>query len=138
MSDELTEDQVNQIRRKLQTGHKLAAVKLYKDLTGSSLLTAKNNVERIEAGEGPTPGDVDSGLSPDVMDEILDALQRGKKLDAVKIYKSSSGKSLMESKEFIEGLMKELEIEEPGGIGCGSAALLLILIMLVCAGNVIQ
>ena len=78
MSDELTEDQVNQIRRKLQTGHKLAAVKLYKDLTGSSLLTAKNNVEQIEAGEGPTPGEVDSGLSSDVMDEILDALQQGR------------------------------------------------------------
>ena len=34
--------------------------------------------------------------------------------------------------------MKELDIEEPGGIGCGAAALLLISIMLVCVGKLIR
>jgi len=137
MADELTEDQVNQIRRQVQAGRKLAAVKLYKDWTGSSLLTAKNNVERIQTGSEVEPVGFASGLTDDVMDEILDALQRGKKLEAIKLYKASSGKMLMESKEFVEDLMKELGIEEPGGIGCGTAALLLISIMLVCAGKLI-
>lgn len=137
MADELTEEQVNQIRREVQAGRKLAAVKLYKDWTGSSLLTAKNNVERIQAGSEAEPVGFASGLSDDVMDEILDALQRGKKLEAIKLYKASSGKMLMESKEFVEDLMKELGIEEPGGIGCGAAALLLISIMLIVAGKLV-
>ena len=130
MADELTDDQIDQIRRKLRAGRKLVAVKLHKDWAGSSLVEAKNYVERLEADN--QTGDVEFGneLESDQTDEILDAIQQGNKLLAVKLHKDSTGSSLIESKEFIERLMKELEIDDPGSApgakGCATVVLLLV------------
>jgi ribosomal protein L7/L12 len=121
---ELTDDQVAQLRYELTAGRKLAAVKLYKEWTGSSLVAAKNYVESLPTDTAVA--DFDEGIETHQMDRILDALQQGNKLEAVKLYRESSGLNLMESKKFIEGLMKELGIEDRPG--CGAAVLLLVVL----------
>jgi ribosomal protein L7/L12 len=125
MANELTDEQVSILRGELRTGGKLAAVKLYKEWTGSSLLTAKNFVESLA---GPEAGTADFGmeLEDGQMDQILDALQEGNKLEAVKLYRNSTGLSLMESKQFVERLMKELGVEDRAG--CAKVILLAVVI----------
>ena len=61
------------------------------------------------------------------MDRILEAIQEGRKLDAVKIYKDNTGKSLLESKDFIEALIAQLEIAEPSAVGNSGCILLLVI-----------
>jgi len=135
MAAELTDDQVNQIRSKLAAGRKLVAVKMYKDWTGSSLVDAKNSVERLQAGNQMGVAEFGNELESDQLDKILDAIEQGRKLNAVKLYKESAGASLMDAKEFIERLMKELEIEDPGSVpgaqGCASMVLLLVFALLL-------
>lgn len=128
----LTAEQTQQVLTELHAGSKIAAVKLYRQHTGCSLLKAKDDVEALAAGRPVAPPDVHSDLDGAQMDEILDHIQSGRKLDAIKVYKASSGLSLMESKEFIERLMRELEVEHrdslPRGTGCGSVTLLAIVV----------
>ena len=135
MADELTEDQIEQIRGQLRAGRKLVAVKLCKDWTGCSLVEAKNYVESIQADSSAGSSEFGSELESDRMDEILDAIQQGSKLNAVKLYKDSTGSSLLESKEFIERLMKELEIDDPGSApgakGCATLLLLIFALPLI-------
>ena len=127
MTPDLTDQQLAEIRADLLAGRKLAAVKLYKELTDCSLIEAKDFVEGL-----PVDGDVGGQLlkgpiDPAQIDRILDALQSGKKLNAVKIYKDSSGASLMESKAFIENLIEELGLElDNEQSGCVSTLLLFV------------
>ena len=119
MSSELTPDQLEQVQRELDRGL-IYAVKMYKDATGCSLLEAKQACERIR--DGRDPGE---RISDDQwMDGVLDALGEGRKLEAIKLYREKSGKSLKESKEFVENLAKELNLDMPSG--CAGMILLLI------------
>ena len=120
MADNLTEEQLDTIRLELQAGRKLNAVKLCKQWTGCSLVAAKNYVESLPTGSAPVSWDKD--LDGKQIDEILDAIQEGSKLKAVKLYKESTGARLKVSKQFIERLMNELGIEERKG--CAATILL--------------
>lgn len=122
----LTDHQAEQIFRLLQNEGKLAAVKRYKEMTNCSLFVAKSHVEEMQA-TGKRPEDSAEAilrggeLTDQEIDQILDAIRSGKKIEAVKIYKIRTEKSLRDSKEFIERLMQELEIsdsEENGKTGC--------------------
>lgn len=132
MSAELTDEQAEQIGQLLQAGRKLEAVKLYREWTGSSLLDAKQRVERLPIDrQGPSaPPQPDLGDDP--MDQILDAIRHGHKLQAVKLYRQRSGVSLKEAKEFVESLTKELQIVEPTAVvssgGCGAVLLMIVAI----------
>jgi ribosomal protein L7/L12 len=119
----LTDEQVNEIASQVQAGNKIAAVKLYREWTGSSLLEAKQFVDGVDGRSGPATAGIAEGIDAEQIDRILDALKSGKKLNAVKIYKEASGKPLMESKAFIEDLMKELDIEDSSS-GCGTVSVL--------------
>ncbi|WP_442506399.1 hypothetical protein SH528x_005242 [Novipirellula sp. SH528] len=123
MADNLTDEQIDTIRAELHAGRKLNAVKLYKQWTGSSLVSAKNYVESLPAG--PATDSWDKDLDGKQIDEILDAIQEGSKLKAVKLYKESTGVRLKESKEFIERLMNELGIEQRKG--CAATIVLFVI-----------
>ncbi|WP_372721057.1 hypothetical protein [Novipirellula sp.] len=123
MSDNLTEEQIETIRLELQAGRKLNAVKLHKQWTGSSLVAAKNYVESLPVGPQTVTWDKD--LDGKQIDEILDAIQEGSKLKAIKLYKESTGVRLKESKVFIERLMHELGIEQRKG--CAATILLFVI-----------
>lgn len=60
------------------------------------------------------------------MDEILDAIEQGNKLEAVKLHKQNTGRSLMESKQLVELLMSELGIEQSSGSGCAGVVLAIV------------
>lgn len=121
MNDDLTDEQIDVLRDELHAGRKIAAVKLCREWTDCSLVDAKNRVESI--GESSLGDGLNSNLGESVIDEVLDAIQNGNKLEAVKLYRESSGASLMESKTFVERLMKELGIESQPRGGCAGLVL---------------
>lgn len=125
--DELPEDVLADISNEIQAGRKLAAVKLYKDATGLSLLESKTAVEGLAEQMQKNPSKTTEGKSfaqtPDLHDKILDSIFRGEKLQAVKLYRDNAGVSLREAKEFIEDLTDKLQEEaadqfESGNRGC--------------------
>jgi hypothetical protein len=65
--------------------------------------------------------------TPDETQEIANALASGHKIEAIKIYRSATGKGLKEAKEFIEALVPQLiekdperfmALSTPKGFGC--------------------
>jgi hypothetical protein len=99
-------------------------------------MDAKRFVESLPVAPESTelrPSESSGSLSDDLMDEILDAVHAGRKLEAVKLYKEATGSSLADSKQAIENLTRELESAQPGSVvqekGC--LATMLILIMLL-------
>ena len=62
--------------------------------------------------------------------EIANALTGGHKLEAIRIYRAATGKSLKDAKDFVESLIPELieqdpekykALARPQGAGCASA-----------------
>ena len=139
MPDRLSAEQLDAIQRELRAGRKLAAVKIYVEATGDSLMDAKRFVESLpvapESTE-PRPSDRPGSLSDDRMDEILDAVHAGKKLEAVKLYKEATGSSLAASKDAIENLMRQLESAQPGSVAHEKGCLATMLILITLLGGV--
>ena len=129
MDSQLTDAQVDQIRKKLGDGRKIDACKLYRGFTGSSLREAKQFVENLSSGDPPI-SDAKEGSEEALVEQILDLLEAGCKLDAVRIYKDHTGKSILESKTFIESLIDEFEILEKPNSQSGCAGLILIFVVL--------
>ena len=115
----------------LQSGHKLEAIKLYRQATGSDLRTAKNFIEKLQSAlEGQDvealAADNPSPRSPDqVHDEVLRLMQRGEKISAIKAYREHYKVDLKEAKEAVEAISKEAGIAKPAG--CGATVLLITL-----------
>lgn len=118
MSEEISQAQTSQVLSIWKAEGKIAAVKLYMELTGSGLADAKHAVESLSQ-------DLDSETSSndELVERVLDALEKGNKLQAVKLYKDAHGVSLQQSKEFIENLMGELG-DEHQSKGCASVILI--------------
>ena len=131
MSSDLQPEQLVELTHVLQTKGKLSAVKRYRELTRASLLESKNAVEELQRS-----GDLNtSGLeNQNAMDRVLDAIAQGKKLEAVKLYKSHKRCSLKESKKFIEQLMTELGAQPQPRGGCLSVILLVWILASVARG----
>ena len=54
-----------------------------------------------------------SNLSDATRDEIIEALKKGRKIDAIKLYRDATGQGLREAKEFIETLTERFSDEMP-------------------------
>jgi ribosomal protein L7/L12 len=94
-----------------------------------SLLEAKQFVESlssVEPGESDIAEDCDEAL----IGQILDLLESGCKLDAVRLYRDRTDRSLMESKNFIEKLISEFEILEKSKSQSGCVGIILIFVVL--------
>jgi ribosomal protein L7/L12 len=132
----VTEEQIKLIQQQFQSKGKIACIKLYREFTDASLLDAKEQIEQFlnngELGESSNQGQSDFDLDDALMDSILNAIQDGNKVKAVKIYKDATGNSLKPSKEFIEKLMHELALADPESVGkSGCVLLLLVLVTIV-------
>lgn len=68
---------------------------------------------------------------------ILNALIKGNKIEAIKLYREASGAGLKDAKDFIEVLVAKVNQDRPGTIpkptGCGTAVLLIALFVLALA-----
>ena len=139
------------IRNAIASNQKIDAVKLYQNATGSSLKTAKEVIETRMRSSSPARTSRLSGEVPGVdsaaTEAILDAIFQGRKLDAVKRYKTASGLGLKESKEFVEDLTQRLKSESPeqfriadSSSGCASSLLfasVAILVVSIAVGRVL-
>ena len=99
----LTPDQVQKIHKLLHDKQLIQAVKLYHDATGVSLAEAREAVEEMARNEFMKPP---SGMrnydDPVLESKIRSLLSKGKKLDAVKIFRAEYGTSLSEAKNAVE------------------------------------
>ncbi len=68
-------------------------------------------------------------MPPEQMNEILDCIYSGRKIEAIKLYPERRGTGLKEAKQFIEQLTSELREASPekfrgsSTIGCASLVL---------------
>jgi ribosomal protein L7/L12 len=66
-------------------------------------------------------------IDPGLTDKVRQLARQGQKIQAIKEYRESTGASLKDAKEAVEAWM-ETEGISSSGAGCGTAALLLILL----------
>ncbi len=60
--------------------------------------------------------------------DVLTLASRGKKIEAIKLYREATGVGLKEAKEAVEALMSEQGIDSPGS-GCASVLLAVFLLL---------
>ncbi|MEW4487779.1 ribosomal protein L7/L12 [Thalassoglobus sp. JC818] len=145
--------QLETLLETLRSGNQIEAVKLYREWTGSSLAESKQAVEdvqrKFESGmsaeeilQSAEAGSSNSNSEDAQRQAVLEEIRKGRKLQAIKIYRDYSGVGLKEAKEFIEQLTEQLKKEDPtfvpkGNAGCGAAALLLVAGVCGCIWGII-
>jgi ribosomal protein L7/L12 len=106
-----------------QTGKKIEAIKLYRQLTNASLVEAKAAVDNILAGK-PIPSSPASNpaqlellagaaLPPDQQAEIRRLVQTNQKIEAIKLYRKLTGVGLKEAKDAVEGVDTNGQLKKP-------------------------
>lgn len=111
-----------EIRRLLESGNKILAIKRYREETGVGLAEAKAAVESLE-----TSGSFTEIVQPDDSDltqQIVHLLGRGEKIEAIKIYRQRFSVGLKEAKEAVERLGEQNGIPVSSGSGCLGVVLL--------------
>jgi ribosomal protein L7/L12 len=99
----LTPDVVQKIHALLHEDQILLAIKVYRDATGVSLAEAKAAVERMSQNEFTKPPDgVRDRDNPVLEARIKSLLGKGRKVEAVKIYREEFGVGLKEAKDAVD------------------------------------
>jgi ribosomal protein L7/L12 len=121
MNRDLSASELAAITGEIKRGNKIAAIKIYRDATGSDLKDSKEAIEAFmevfEASPSaptPLPSMVDSilesarELSPPEREAVLAALHRRNKIEAIKLYREANGLGLAESKSAVEEIERNL------------------------------
>jgi ribosomal protein L7/L12 len=117
----------NELRALLQQGNKIQAIKLFRERTGADLRQAKEAVEAFEMGAAlPPPTRMHANLEQD----LLVQLERGKKIEAIKIYRAATGVGLKEAKEAVEALAAQHGLT--GRAGCLGIVVLFMMFAAAC------
>ncbi len=96
------------IKNLLASGMKIQAIQAYREVTGSSLKEAKAAVEAIERGEPVLPHPPKRAVAPgDMQAQVRELLQRGNKIEAIKIYIEATGAGLREAKDAVDAIEQE-------------------------------
>ena len=90
MARDLSDNEIAEIRSLLTGGDKIAAVKLYRELTEAGLAEAKSAVEAIEVGRA-IPGRSLADASNANIADIQAAIFAGNKIQAIKLYRAAIG-----------------------------------------------
>jgi len=99
----LTPDQVQKIHQLLHDKQLIQAVYIYREATGVSLAEAKEAVEEMAQNElTKPPSGVRNYDDPVLEGKIKSLLSKGKKIEAVKIYRAEYGIGLKEAKDAVE------------------------------------
>jgi ribosomal protein L7/L12 len=105
----------------LAAGRKIEAIRRYREVTGAGLAAAKETVEALERGEPlPTKEALDSTMEA----EIVSLLEGGKKIQAIKLYRTRTGVGLKEAKDAVEAVAAQRGL--PSRAGCLGTVLLLL------------
>ena len=118
----ISSDQEHQIKELVVKGKKIAAVKLYREVTGASLKDAKNAVDAIEMGtvidlrETTQIGEID----PTLESRIKRLLAERKKIEAVKAYREVYNCGLKEAKEAVDIIEMQMRMESRASLSSTS------------------
>jgi ribosomal protein L7/L12 len=97
-----------QVKDYLRQGNRIEAVKVYLEATGASLREAEDAVNRIERGlSGDLPADPTRPVG-DLSSQVVELLRKGRKIEAIKIYRDATGEGLKESKDAVEAIERTL------------------------------
>ncbi len=114
---------VAELKRLAQSGQKIEAIKLYRQMFDVGLKEAKDAVEKLEAGEPVVVTSVSvtsSGASVDQaarMAEVIQLTRAGKKIEAIKVYREIFGVGLKEAKDAVEAIDAGLDGRLDAGVG---------------------
>ena len=114
----ISANQEQQIKELAAEGNKIAAIKLYRETTGTSLAEAKDAVEAIMRGESvtfPTPAQV-GAPDPFLEDQIKRLLAERKKIEAVRMYREAYRSGLKEAKDAVDLIQAEMRREGYSGM----------------------
>jgi len=93
--------------RLVRAGHKIQAIKVYREIHGTGLKESKEAVEALAAGHSPLTGDKSNSVfdSSSANEEILRLAKAGQKIEAIKRFREIHGVGLAEAKVAIEDLV---------------------------------
>ncbi|MEM9282294.1 MAG: hypothetical protein AAGA96_10735 [Verrucomicrobiota bacterium] len=121
---EPTPEQIDELKAFLSDGRKIEAIQVFRDITGSGLAEAKRAIDRLESS-----GTLDSVTWPEgreaQMSEIQDLLRRRKKIEAIKIYRETTGSGLKDAREAVEEIEASMGLAR-SSVGCGLMITLLL------------
>ncbi len=103
-----------QLAQLLEQGHKIEAIKLYRERTGAGLAEAKKAVEQMQV-------DVVFAES-DIEEQLLELLRQGHKIEAIKTYRQRTRSGLKDAKEAVEALAAKHGLETRHA-GCAAVLL---------------
>ena len=105
----LTPNQEKKIHKLLHDKQFIQAVKVYHDATSVGLAEAKERVEEMARNEyAKPPSGVRSFDDPVLEGKIRSLLSKGKKLEAVKIYRDEYDTSLQDAKNAVERIQSSM------------------------------
>lgn len=115
----------------VRQGQMIAAIKLYREQTGSGLAEAKNAVESLAAAQAIERRSPEAdGITPESLDgQVLALMRSQRKIEAIKLYRQQTGTGLKASKDAVESLAAKYGISPKAG--CGGMVLLLFVLVLV-------
>ena len=102
-----------EVAKLVRGGNKIQAIKLYRELTGTSLADAKDAVERLERGEPLALQQTSFGLAAPAtgadqrsaaIGEVKRLLREGNKIAAIKVFREAFGVGLKEAKDAVEDI----------------------------------
>jgi len=106
-------DQETQIKEIAANGNKIAAIKLYREMTGAGLKEAKDAVEALMLGGAvPRSAPFQAGEpDPSLENRIKQLLAERKKIEAIKAYREAYHCQLKEAKEAVDLIQAEMQRE---------------------------
>ena len=118
----ISSDQEHQIRELVVKGKKIAAVKLYREVTGASLKDAKDAVDAIEMGTViGFPETIQIGkIDPTLESRIKRLLAERKKIEAVKAYREVYNCGLKDAKEAVDIIEMQMRMESRASLSSTS------------------
>jgi ribosomal protein L7/L12 len=103
----LTETTLKRIQGLLDAGKKIDAIKLHRQVTNMGLKESKEAVEAIvRKSEGVSREDVPHDA---LVQEVMELLRDGRKINAIKRYRAATGVGLKEAKEAVEAIARKSE-----------------------------
>ena len=109
-------DQERQIREFINSDQLIPAIKLYREITGVGLAESKSAVEALARGENvniPAPAQQSQLSDPFLETKIRDFLAKGKKIEAIKLYRLEYNVGLAEAKSAVEALARGENVNIP-------------------------
>ncbi len=143
MTRPISNEDLEPIRAAAVAGKKIEAIKLYRQASGVGLAEAKKAVEALAAGRSINAAPMESASNDDI-NAIEAAVFAGEKIQAIRLYRDTTGEGLKESKDFIDALEAELRRTEPARFtapaakGCGVRVLWLLSVLGVLIGLIVS